>query len=43
MIENKISGSVRRDDVPDKISGKAMYIGDYRFEEMMYAKTLRST
>jgi CO/xanthine dehydrogenase Mo-binding subunit len=38
-----IGKSVKRVDVPDKIAGKAKYIGDYAFERMLFARTLRST
>ncbi|KGK85018.1 xanthine dehydrogenase family protein molybdopterin-binding subunit [Clostridium sp. HMP27] len=38
-----ISESIKRFDTEDKISGKAKYIGDYKFHNMLYAKTLRST
>lgn len=41
-MDNDISSPVRRDDVPDKISGKAKYIGDMEFKDMLYARTLRS-
>ncbi|TDT63666.1 xanthine dehydrogenase family protein molybdopterin-binding subunit [Fonticella tunisiensis] len=42
-MEFNISQSVRREDVPDKIAGIAKYIGDYKFKDMLYARTLRST
>ncbi|MEA4826569.1 MAG: molybdopterin cofactor-binding domain-containing protein, partial [Clostridium sp.] len=42
-MECNISKPTKRIDVPDKIAGKAKYIGDYKLEGMLYGKTLRST
>lgn len=41
-MECPISRPVGRIDVPDKLDGKAKYIGDIKFEGMVYARTLRS-
>lgn len=38
----RISIPVKRVDGPSKISGEAKYIGDVKFNDMLYAKTLRS-
>lgn len=38
-----ISKPVKRQDAADKLSGSARYIGDMKLENMLYAKTLRST
>lgn len=42
MIKD-ISTPVKREDVSEKLEGKACYVGDMRLEGMLYAKTLRST
>lgn len=42
-MELDIGNPVGRIDVPDKIKGAAKYIGDYKFEGMLYARTFRST
>lgn len=42
-MEHDIQRPVRREDVPYKISGDAKYIADYKFEDMLYACTLRSS
>lgn len=42
-VEHDISRPLNRIDVPEKISGKAQYIGEYRFPGMLYARTIRST
>lgn len=39
----KITDSVDRIDIKDKLSGKAKYIEDYHFDNLHYARTLRST
>lgn len=39
----KITDDVRRIDSADKLSGKTEYIEDMRFENLLYARTLRST
>jgi Aerobic-type carbon monoxide dehydrogenase, large subunit CoxL/CutL homologs len=41
-MEYDIGRPAPRIDIPDKIAGKAKYIGDIKFEGMLYAKTLRS-
>lgn len=38
-----ISKPIKRVDAEEKISGKAKYLMDMEFEDMLYAKTLRST
>lgn len=38
-----ISKSVKRIDAEEKISGRAKYLPDMEFEDMLYAKTLRSS
>lgn len=38
-----ISKPVKRMDVAEKIGGSACYIGDMKLENMLYARTLRST
>ncbi len=42
-MKDDISKSVKRIDAEDKISGKARYVCDMKFEDMLYAKTFRST
>lgn len=42
-MEYDIGRPVNKQDVPDKISGAAKYIGDYKIEGMLHARTLRST
>lgn len=42
-MKESISKPIQRVDGPAKISGEARYIGDMHFENMLYAKTLRST
>lgn len=42
-MKKDISEAVKRDDVADKLAGTARYIGDMRFEDMLHAKTIRST
>lgn len=37
-----ISKSIKKVDSDDKSSGKAKYISDYKMEDMLYAKTVRS-
>ncbi|HWQ89972.1 MAG TPA: xanthine dehydrogenase family protein molybdopterin-binding subunit [Desulfitobacteriaceae bacterium] len=37
-----ISKAIKRSDFDDKIEGRAQYCADLRYEEMLYAKTLRS-
>lgn len=39
---HKISTSIPRFDAGDKISGKAKYIADLDFDEVLYARTIRS-
>ncbi|MCD6417539.1 xanthine dehydrogenase family protein [bacterium] len=41
-MSERISMSVERVDAREKIYGEALYIGDYRFEDMLFAKTVRS-
>lgn len=41
-MENNISDSVIRLDAEEKISGKARYLSDIEYEDVLYAKTLRS-
>lgn len=41
-MSEKISTSVRRVDAVSKASGKAMYISDYEFDGLLYARVLRS-
>ena len=38
-----ISTSVSKVDADDKISGRALYVDDYQFDDLYHAKTLRST
>lgn len=38
-----ISEPAKREDASEKLAGAACYIGDMAFEDMLYAKTLRST
>lgn len=42
-MKTDISESVVRQDAESKIGGTAKYIGDYKLDGMLYAKTLRST
>lgn len=42
-MKDDISIPVVRFDAEDKISGRAKYISDIKYENMLYAKTLRST
>lgn len=42
-MKNDISVPVDREDVSEKLLGTACYIGDMKLEDMLYAKTLRST
>jgi CO/xanthine dehydrogenase Mo-binding subunit len=42
-MKDDISVPVKREDVSEKLLGTACYIGDMRLEDMLYAKTLRST
>lgn len=42
-MKTDISKSVIRQDAESKIGGTAKYIGDYKIDGMLYAKTLRST
>lgn len=42
-MECNISEPLKRDDVPDKISGKAKYVADIKMGDMLHARTLRST
>ncbi|ADK16042.1 MULTISPECIES: xanthine dehydrogenase family protein molybdopterin-binding subunit [Clostridium] len=42
-MENNISDSIIRFDAEEKISGKAKYISDIVYKDVLYAKTLRST
>lgn len=42
-MESTISDSVIRFDAEEKISGKAKYISDIEYKDVLYAKTLRST
>ncbi|MDF2592240.1 MAG: xanthine dehydrogenase family protein [Clostridia bacterium] len=42
-MKNDISTPVKREDVSEKLLGTACYIGDLKLEDMMYARTLRST
>lgn len=38
-----ISKSINRIDAPEKIRGEAKYLSDYKIDNVLYAKTLRST
>ena len=38
-----ISTSIPKMDADDKISGRALYVDDYQFDDLYHAKTLRST
>ena len=38
-----ISTSIPKMDADDKISGRALYVDDYPFDDLYHAKTLRST
>ncbi|MEA4972145.1 MAG: xanthine dehydrogenase family protein molybdopterin-binding subunit [Candidatus Metalachnospira sp.] len=40
---NNIGQAVKKVDHYEKVSGSAKYVGDYRFENMLYAAMLRST
>ena len=40
---NDISKSINKVDNEEKLSGKAKYINDYVYDDMLYAKTLRAT
>lgn len=42
-MKSDISESVIRQDAESKIGGTAKYIGDYKIDGMLYAKTFRST
>ncbi|OBR90416.1 putative xanthine dehydrogenase subunit D [Clostridium ragsdalei P11] len=42
-MENNISDSIIRFDAEEKILGKAKYISDIVYKDVLYAKTLRST
>jgi len=42
-MSERISESVVRVDASEKIEGDARYVGDMKFDGMLYAKTLRST
>ncbi|EQB88829.1 CO/xanthine dehydrogenase Mo-binding subunit [Clostridium punense] len=42
-INKCISTPINRFDAKDKIKGEAKYVGDMDFEDLLYAKTLRST
>ena len=42
-MRNDISVPAKREDVSEKLLGTACYIGDMKLEDMLYAKTLRST
>ncbi len=42
-IPDKISDAINRVDAFDKCTGKTKYINDFKFDGMLYAKTLRST
>ncbi len=41
-MASKISKSIKRVDGPAKISGRATYINDMRFDKQVYARTVRS-
>lgn len=40
---DNISKPIKRFDTADKIAGTAKYVADFKFEDMLYARTLRST
>ncbi|KGM98749.1 aldehyde oxidase [Clostridium haemolyticum NCTC 8350] len=42
MMDN-ISRPIKRFDTADKIAGTAKYVADFKFEDMLYARTFRST
>ena len=42
-MECEISRPLKRDDAQGKISGKTKYIADIKMQDMLYARTLRST
>ncbi|MCY6369221.1 xanthine dehydrogenase family protein molybdopterin-binding subunit [Clostridium ganghwense] len=42
-MNNNISKSIKRFDTADKIAGTAKYVADFKFDDMLYAMTLRST
>lgn len=42
-MKKDISVPAKREDADEKLLGSACYIGDMRLEDMLYAKTLRST
>jgi len=41
-MKNRISNSVKRIDVPDKLSGTTKYVADINFDNMLFAITKRS-
>ncbi len=41
-VMKDISKSIKKVDSDDKAFGKSKYVGDYVYEDMLYAKTLRS-
>ncbi|WMJ79757.1 xanthine dehydrogenase family protein molybdopterin-binding subunit [Clostridium sp. MB40-C1] len=42
-MNNNISKPIKRFDTADKIAGTAKYVADFQFDDMVYAKTFRST
>lgn len=40
---DNISKPIKRFDTADKIAGTAKYVADFKFDDMLYARTLRST
>jgi len=42
-ICNKIGDSVKKKDLTIKTSGRAVYIGDMKFTDMLYAQVVRSS
>ncbi|AYF55344.1 xanthine dehydrogenase family protein [Clostridium botulinum C] len=42
MMDN-ISKPIKRFDTADKIAGTAKYVADFKFDDMLYARTFRST
>jgi len=42
-VKDSISKPIPRVDAPAKISGEAKYIGDIRFKNQLFAKTVRSS
>lgn len=40
---DNISRPIKRFDTADKIAGTAKYVADFKFEDMLYARTFRST